>query len=522
MGYGVGATEPDSLGMESNPLSDGRRLRPLPEPGTMVIFGASGDLAHRKLIPSLYRLFEEGRLPAGFSIVGFARREWSHDEFRGSVRESLETHLAGKLRAEVWEGFAEGLFFCPGDFSNRSAYRSLQDLILEIDRERVGTGNRLFYLAVPPSTYMEVIDHLGETGLGSLEAMPGCARIVVEKPFGSDRAGAKALNRQLWRWFREEQIYRIDHYLGKETVQNILVFRLANGIFEPVWNRDHVDHVQITVAEDLGVERRGRYYEEAGALRDMIQNHVLQLLALVAMEPPATFDPEAGRDEKAKVLKAVRPLIGPEVSANVVAGQYGRGIASGRRVRAYLEEEHVGPESVTETFVALRLFLDNWRWAGVPFYLRTGKRLPKRATEIAIRFKQPPLLVFGQEAASELEANVLAMRIQPDEGITLKFASKVPGPAIHIHPVHMDFHYGSSFGQRGADAYERLLIDTMQGDATLFNRDDAVEVAWQLVDGIREAWQTEGAVPARYAAGNWGPAEAATLLEKDAREWRRL
>jgi glucose-6-phosphate 1-dehydrogenase len=489
----------------------------------MIILGASGDLANRKLIPSLYRLFEAGQLPAGFSVVGFARREWSHDEFRAVVRESLDTHLGEPVSEEVWEGFASGLFFCPGDFSQRLAYRSLQDLISVIDRERVRTGNRVFYLAVPPSTYAEVIDHLGETGLGSLEAMPGCARIVVEKPFGGDRAGARALNRLLWRWFREEQIYRIDHYLGKETVQNILVFRLANGIFEPVWNRDYVDHVQITVAEDLGVERRGRYYEEAGALRDMIQNHVLQLLALVAMEPPAAFEPEAVRDEKAKVLKAVRRFSdASQVAEDVAAGRYESGVVAGRRVRGYRQEEYVAADSVTETFVALRLFVDNWRWAGVPFYLRTGKRLAKRVTEIAIEFRQPPLLVFGSEAASESEANVLAMRIQPDEGISLKFSSKVPGPSIHVHPVHMEFRYGSAFGGRSADAYERLLLDTMLGDATLFNREDAVEAAWALVDEVRAAWTEAEMVPEAYPAGGWGPAESAQLLARDGRQWRRL
>lgn len=507
----------------TNPLRVGRRVRVAAEPSAMVIFGASGNLTHRKLVPSLYRLFASGLLPTGFTVVGFARREWSHDDFRASIAAALRE--AGLFSgSDLERSFLEALFFCPGDFDHLPDYASLRELLDNLDAERVHTGNVVFYLAAPPSTYEHVAENLGESGLARASggaARRGWTRIVVEKPFGRDAESARRLTGVLQRWFHESQIYRIDHYLGKETVQNILVFRLANAIFEPIWNRDHVDHVQITVAEDAGVERRGRYYEEAGALRDMIQNHLLQLLALVAMEPPAAFDAEAVRDEKAKVLRALRPLVGDEVPASVVRGQYVAGVSGGERVPGYREEFAVAPDSTTETFVAMRLFLDNWRWAGVPFFLRTGKRLPRRVTEIAIQFKRPPLLLFGEEEARELLPNLLVMRIQPEEGIALRFGSKAPGPVIHVRPVTMDFHYGSSFQARSADAYERLLLDCLVGDPTLFNRQDAVELAWRFVDGIREFWTKDGGAPEVYEAGTWGPAAARRLVEEHGWEWRR-
>ncbi len=420
----------------TNPLRAGRRLRAAPDPCTMVIFGASGNLTHRKLVPSLYRLYADGLLPPGFTVVGFARREWSHDDFRESIGAALEEAGLPGPGSELGRAFLQCLFFCPGNFDDASSYAALRVVLADLDAERTRTGNTVFYLAAPPSTYEEVAQGLGESGLARAaggSTRRGWTRVVIEKPFGRDLESARGLTSVLHRWFGEDQIYRIDHYLGKETVQNILVFRLANAIFEPIWNRDHIEHVQITVAEDVGVERRGRYYEEAGALRDMIQNHLLQLLALVAMEPPAAFEAEAVRDEKAKVLRALRPIAADETARDVVRGQYTAGVSAGGPVPGYREEFAVSPDSSVETFVALRVFLDNWRWAGVPFLLRTGKRLPKRVTEIAIQFKRPPLLLFGEEGARELLPNLLVMRVQPDEGITLRFGSKAPGPAINNH-----------------------------------------------------------------------------------------
>ena len=505
-----------------NPFRSGMRLRRVPPPATLVILGVTGDLARRKLLPSLYRLFRKGLLPPGTAILGVARREWDGEQFRSMVREALDLFMEKGVDERMWEGFAAMLYFCPGDLVDAEAYRSLDDTLLSVDADRPRNGNRLFYLAMPPSTYLDVIDGIGRHGLAGNRGA-GWTRIVVEKPFGRDLESARALNRTLGQWFGEDDVFRIDHYLGKETVQNILVFRLANAIFEPLWNSQYVDHVQITVAEDIGIEQRAGYYEEAGALRDMIQNHVLQLLALVAMEPPITFAAGPVRDEKVKVLMALRPLRGAEVDDAVVRGQYGSGLSQGEAVLGYLGEEGVAQASTVETFVALRVFIDSWRWAGVPFYLRTGKRLPKRCTEVAIQFKRPPLPLFGAEAAAETEPNVLAMHIQPDEGITLKFGSKVPGPTVHVHSVNMDFRYGSSFGVAPADAYERLLLDALLGDSTLFARGDGVEVAWAFVDQIIERWgHLEAPGPQLYEAGSWGPKAAEDLVDADRREWRRL
>ena len=531
------------LVLPENPFREEIDLRRVPEPSTLVIFGTTGDLARRKLLPSLFMMHRDGALPSGFSIVGFGRRPWSDSDLRDYVKKAVEDSLGETVQADVWRTFGEGLFFAPGEFDQPEAYHGLAQVLDDVDRRRARTGNRLFYLAIPPSGYPLVIDGLGRAGLGRVpegidagcrppasETAPGApavargwARIVVEKPFGRDSASAAELNRQLQVWFHEDQIFRIDHYLGKETVQNILVFRLANGIFEPVWNRNTVDHVQITVAEDSGVGTRGPYFEETGNMRDMIQNHVLQLLALVAMEPPTSFEASAVRDERSKVLGAIKPLQGPDVDTGVVRGQYTSGFIGGDPVRGYREEAGVSPESLTETFVALRVFIDSWRWAGVPFYLRAGKRMPRRATEIAIQFKRPPLLLFGDDPSREPEPNILAMNIQPDEGITLRVGSKLPGPTIDIHPVHMDFRYGTSFGRRSPEAYERLLLDSLLGDATLFSREDSVEEAWRFVDRIEDRWREKEAAPlAFYESGSWGPKAASDLIERDGRAWRRL
>jgi glucose-6-phosphate 1-dehydrogenase len=508
--------------LPDNPFREGLDLRRVPEPSTMVIFGSTGDLSRRKLLPSLYVMHQQGVLPTGFSLVGFGRRPWQDAEFRAYVRDSLTESLGHIPEPEAWSGFEQALFFASGEFDDQAAFTGLASVLAQIDARRARTGNRLFYLAAPPSAYPPIIDGLGRAGLGGLGNGPGWARIVVEKPFGHDHSSATELNRQLKEWFREEQIFRIDHYLGKETVQNILVFRLANGIFEPVWDRQSVDHVQITVAEDLGVGTRGPYFEETGTMRDMIQNHVLQLLALVAMEPPPSFEPDAVRDERAKTLRAIRPLEGAEVDVEVVRGQYASGFIGGEAVPGYRQESGVSLDSQVETFVALRVFIDSWRWAGVPFYLRAGKRLPRRATEIAIQFKQPPLLLFGKDPSHEPEPNVLAMHIQPDEGITLKVGSKLPGQALNVHSVHMDFRYGTSFGRRSPEAYERLLLDSLLGDSTLFSREDSVDAAWRFVDRVRARWEESGAAPLQlYEAGSWGPEAAMNLLAHDGRRWRR-
>lgn len=508
--------------LPDNPFREGLDLRRVPEPSTMVVFGVTGDLSRGKLLPSLYVMHQQGILPTGFSLVGFGRRPWQDAEFRAFVRECLLESLGQALESDAWSDFEQALFFAPGEFGDRAAFADLASALGRIDARRARTGNRLFYLAAPPSAYPSIIDGLGRAGLGGRDVGPGWARIVVEKPFGRDHASATELNGQLKEWFREDQIFRIDHYLGKETVQNILVFRLANGIFEPVWDRQSVDHVQITVAEESGVGSRGPYFEETGTVRDMIQNHVLQLLALVAMEPPSSFEPDDVRDERAKALRAIRPLEAADVDVEVVRGQYGSGFIGGEAVPAYREESEVSLDSQVETFVAMRVFIDSWRWAGVPFYLRAGKRMPRRATEIAVQFKQPPLLLFGRDLSEAPEPNVLVMHIQPEEGITLKVGSKLPGPTMSIQSVHMDFSYGTSFGRRSPEAYERLLLDGLLGDPTLFSREDSVDAAWRFVDRVRGRWGEGEAAPLHlYEAGSWGPQAAADLLARDGRRWRQ-
>jgi len=506
----------------ANPLREGLPLQRTPEPNTMIIFGASGDLCARRLIPALYNLALNRLLPEGFAVVGLSRSEWSPDTFRQRMRDAVQQFSRTQpINPSVWEDFAGRLRYLPGSFADAETFRRL-GRTLEAERP-AAADNRIYYLATVPDSFPQVLDGLRAAGLNRAGRSSAWRRVIIEKPFGRDLASARALEARVHAAFRESQVFRIDHYLGKETVQNLLVFRFANGIFEPIWNRSFIDHVQITVAEDLGVERRGAYYEQAGALRDIVQNHLLQLLALTAMEPPVTFGADAVRDEKVKVLHAVRRPPPADVPAMTVRGQYGPGWVAATAVKAYREEPNVDPASSVETYVGLKLEVENWRWAGTPFYLRTGKRLPKRATEIAIQFKQAPHLPFSPEAAAELEANALVFRIQPDEGASLKFAAKIPGPTMRIRSVNMDFLYGASFLVASPDAYERLLLDCMLGDATLFARQDEVEEGWALVDGIRAGWQTEPAPDfPDYAAGSWGPRAADELLARDHRRWRRL
>jgi len=488
----------------------------------MGIFGSTGDLTHRKLLPALYNLALETHLPAGFSVVGFARRPYTDEQFREQALESINQYSRQKpVNPQVWESFASGIHYLQSDFHNPAGYEKLTEMLNKLDHERGTGGNRIFYLSTPPSQYPDIIQNLGAAGLN--KNRKGWTRIIIEKPFGRDLASARELNRQVGKVFREEQVYRIDHYLGKETVQNILVFRFANGIFEPVWNRRYVDHVQITVAENVGLEGRGAYYEEAGAIRDMVQNHVLQLLTLVAMEPPIAFDANPVRDEKVKVLHALQPLTGQDVVTNSIRAQYGPGWVGGHQVTAYTDEPGVSPLSVTETYLVLKVSIDSWRWAGVPFYLRTGKHLPKRVTEIAIQFKQPPLMLFKRsEAHGQVEPNVLTLRIQPDEGISLKFGAKVPGSEMQIRSVNMDFFYGSSFFREQPEAYERLLLDCMLGDSTLFTRRDEVEAAWEFVQSILDQWKVEPRESIlTYESGSWGPQAADEFIWREGRRWRR-
>jgi glucose-6-phosphate 1-dehydrogenase len=491
---------------------------------TLVIFGASGDLTRRKLVPALWSMFQSRVLPEPFAVVGVGRSEMSNEHFRARMREAIADFARVQPPSQkVWDRFAQALFYYSGDPADAALYDGLGRYIAKVEQERSTGGNRLFYLATPPSIYPSVVTRLGAAGLNRPpDGSSGWVRIIIEKPFGRDLASSRALNQVVTSVFAEEQVYRIDHYLGKETVQNILVFRWANGIFEPLWNRNHVDHVQITVGESIGVENRGAYYEEAGALRDMIQNHILQLLCLVAMEPPVTFDAGPVRDEKTKVMHAIRPIPADEVDRLAVRGQYGPGFVSGQRVVGYREEKGVSAQSITETYAALRLEVDNWRWAGVPFYLRTGKRLAKRASEIAVQFKRTPHLVFRRNPEILAEPNLLILRIQPDEGMSLTFGAKLPGPDLRIRPVEMDFDYGRAFGGEPPEAYERLLLDAMKGDATLYARGEWVDLAWELLTPVLDTWAVgDPQMFPNYEAGGWGPAEADSLIERAGRSWRR-
>ena len=502
-----------------NVLRDEQRLPRVPEPGVMVIFGASGDLTSRKLVPALYDLAAQRRLPLEFAVVGISRTEMSHEDFRGRLREALEEQRSGEVSDDVWESFSHGIFYMPGDSKKAETYGGLKEFLKKLDSERGTQGNRAFYLSASPSLFPAIVERLGEAGMNAGED-GGWSRLVVEKPFGRDLESAQELNTEIRRFFEEAQIYRIDHYLGKETVQNILALRFANGIFEPIWNHHYVDHVQITVAEDIGVGTRGAFYEEAGALRDIVQNHVMQVLCLTAMEPPVAFDAESVREEKVKVLKAVRAIPEDDVDGYAVRGQYERGWVWGDEVKGYREEEEVDPESVTETYVALKVFVDNWRWAGVPFYIRAGKRLPKKATEVAIQFHSSPHTPFARDDTEGLEPNVLVVRVQPEEGLSLKIGAKVPGSGFEVSSVNMDLLYGTAFLEEAPDAYQRLLLDLLLGDPTLFIRADEAEGAWKILDPVMRHW-SENRDVSPYPAGAWGPEEADALLAHDGRDWRR-
>ncbi|HYY59356.1 MAG TPA: glucose-6-phosphate dehydrogenase [Pyrinomonadaceae bacterium] len=507
--------------LTENPLRAGMRLERTAQPCVVVIFGATGDLTKRKLVPGLYSLAQQKLLPAEFAVVGVARHVMSDEEFRASMREAVEKYGEEKsVDDAVWESFAGGLFYLTGEFNDADAFAHLRETLERLDRERGTAGNRLFYLSTAPSFFGLIAGQLGAAGLAHGEGK-GWTRVIVEKPFGHDLESARKLNRELAAVFDEEQVYRIDHYLGKETVQNLLVFRFANSIFEPLWNRQYIDHVQITNAEALGVEGRGAYYEEAGVVRDMIQNHVFQVVSLVAMEAPASLGANAVRDEKIKAMQAIRPIPPDLVGEFAVRGQYGPGYVLGDTVPGYRQETGVNPESSTETFSALKLYFDNWRWADVPFYIRSGKRLQKRVTEIAIQFKDVPHRLFTG-ADAPLEPNVLVIRIQPNEGITLRFGAKLPGQRMRIRWVNMDFRYGSSFGVHTPEAYERLLLDCILGDSTLYARRDMTERGWEIVTPILEAWKKPANDFPNYEAGTWGPKAAFDLIERDGRQWRRL
>jgi len=523
-------TEADSAA--ANPLAEGLRQGRVPLPCCIVIFGASGDLTKRKLVPALYALASDGLLPTGFTVVGAGRTESTDEQWRASMRDGVRRYGRVGLDDAVWETFAQGLHYVTVDFDHDDGLDGLKVALQAANHDRGTAGNRVYYFSIPPSGFAGLARRLGDEGLTDQGSANFC-RLIIEKPFGRNLETARQLNESLHAAFEESQIYRIDHYLGKETVQNLLVFRFANGIFEPIWNRQYIDHVQITVAESIGVEGRGSYYEEAGALRDIIQNHVMQLVAIVGMEPPPNFHAEVVRDEKVKLLRAVRPVHPDEALSNTVRGQYASGWVDGEEVAAYRGEQGVEPESLRETFVAMKVDIDNWRWAGTPFYLRTGKRFPKRATEIAIQFRRVPHSPFAGHTATptgtlppnSISPNMLILRIQPDEGITLRFSAKVPGQSVQIRTVNMDFLYGSSFLKESPEAYERLLLDCMLGDATLFAREDEVEEAWRFCTAILDGWRTHP--PDRknspnYEAGTWGPKEAHEFMRRDGREWRRL
>ena len=502
-----------------NPLAEGLHDYRIAVPAVMVIFGATGDLSGRKLLPALYNLARQRSLPAGFAVVGAAMTEMSDGAFRKHAAQRIRQFSRTQpIDDRVLDALLSSLHYVTVDFGRLEDFKALGTKLDELDAANHVPGNRIFYCATPPPTYQTIAVQLQAAGLNKGE---GFHRIVVEKPFGSDLQSARELTQTLQKVFTEDSVYRIDHYLGKETVQNILAFRFANSIFEPVWNSNLIDSVQITVAEEIGIENRGAYYDRAGALRDIIQNHGLQLVTLTAMEPPLAFESGAVRDEKVKVLRSIRPLIGEDIEQSTVRGQYTRGWVLGEQVGGYREEKNVAPDSQTETYAALRLFVDNWRWAGVPFYIRAGKRLPKRITEIRIQFKRPPHLTFGRDAMKEVDPNAITLRIQPEEGISLKFGAKVPSAGLRIRSVTMDFQYVTSFLVEAPEAYERLLLDCMIGDPTLFTRADEVEAAWTLVDPIEGAWRDGRPRLQMYAAGSWGPDAAAQLLNADGREWHR-
>lgn len=494
------------------------------EPCTIVIFGASGDLTARKLIPALYHLFCHKQLPNPFRIIGFARRPKPDDDWRNELAADLEKFSRNKdLDCSKWSDFAKNVFYCQGEFGDAKSFEKLKQQVLSATNQQL-QNNLIFYLATSPGDFAGIAEHLHTSGLleKDHEHAKNWQRIVVEKPFGHDLTSAKQLNHELTRFAHEKQIYRIDHYLGKETVQNILMFRFSNAIFEPLWGRQSVEQVQITVGEDLGVGARGGYYDEAGALRDMVQNHLLQVLALITMEPPVSLEAEAIRDEKVKLLKSIRLLDPSQVPFSAVRGQYTAGMINGAQVPGYRQEPKVRADSNTETFVALRLLIDNWRWSGVPFYLRTGKRLPMSASEVRVQFRPTPHVLFAAQCGPRLDANAITLRLQPNEGIFLRFNGKVPGTSMEIRPVRMHFDYDAEFGAYTPEAYERLLLEAIAGDSTLFIRRDEVETAWGIVDPIREAWADKPLTDEEfYPAGTWGPAAGDELLAKRGHKWRK-
>ncbi|MFR9724878.1 glucose-6-phosphate dehydrogenase [Streptomyces sp. MS19] len=504
----------------TNPLRDtanDRRLPRIAGPSGLVIFGVTGDLSRKKLMPAVYDLANRGLLPPGFSLVGFARRDWEDEDFAQVVHDAVREHARTPFREEVWQQLAEGMRFIPGQFDDDEAFKRLGETIAELDSARGTGGNFAFYLSVPPKFFPQVVRQLKRHGLADAPA-GSWRRAVIEKPFGRDLATAEELNAVVHEVFPPREVFRIDHYLGKETVQNILALRFANTLFEPIWNRGYVDHVQITMAEDIGIGGRAGYYDGIGSARDVIQNHLLQLLALTAMEEPADFDADALMAEKLKVLKAVQ--LPDDLARHTVRGQYTAGWQGGEKVGGYLEEEGIDPRSRTDTYAAVRLEVDNRRWAGVPFYLRTGKRLGRRVTEIAVVFQRAPHSPFDTTDTQELGHNALVIRVQPDEGVTVRFGSKVPGTQMEIRDVTMDFAYGESFTESSPEAYERLLLDVLLGDANLFPRHQEVEESWRILDPVEEFWDTHGR-PAPYPAGTWGPDEADEMLARDGRTWRR-
>jgi len=492
------------------------------DPCVMVIFGATGDLTRRKLIPALYNLASQDLLSREFAVIGVGRDPLNTEEARRRVSEGFHQYATGPVDEDVWEWFVRRMHYVNGDFSDEATYGRLKEALEKVDKDHSTHGNFFFYLATAPQYFCDIVERLAHAGLMN-EENGQWRRVIIEKPFGHDLDSARALNQHLLKVARETQIYRIDHYLGKETVQNILALRFANGIFEPIWNRRYIDHVQISVAETVGVEKRGGYYDTAGALRDMVPNHIMQLITLTAMEPPISFEANAVRDEQAKILHAVQRFTSEEVLSKTVRGQYGDGTMDNQRVPAYRAEPGVPPDSRTETFVAMKLQIDNWRWAGVPFYMRIGKRLPSRNTHVVIQFRRAPFVLFRETQVEDLMPNQLVLHIQPEEGISLRFAAKTPGSAMRLGEVDMDFEYADYFGQSVSTGYERLLHDCMIGDATLFQRADMVEAGWSIVDPVLDVWK---ALPPRnfpnYAAGTWGPKESDELMERDGRRWRNF
>ena len=505
------------LPMLENPFQDPLRFERRTPECAIVIFGASGDLARRKLLPALYRLAYDRRLAAGFAVIGVSRTQLGDDQYREKMLKAVQEFSENtKVDDEVWRAFAQGLYYVAGDIADADLYRRLGEKLAEVEQTRHTGGNTLFYLSTQPSQYAPAALGIGAAGL---QKGTGWRRLIVEKPFGHDLASARELSGRIHQVFDESDAYRIDHYLGKETVQNILAFRFGNGIFEPLWNRRYVNHVQITGAESIGVEGRGAYYQEAGALDDMIQNHLLQVMATIAMEPTATFKAPSVRDERSKLLRSIRPMTPDELRRNAVPGQYGPARIGGQDAPGFRQEPGVDPQSQTNTYAAATFFVENWRWAGIPFYLRTGKRLPKRVTEIAIQFNRAPLAIFDSEGDA-LSPNLLILRIQPEEGISLKFLSKRPGAGMQLRPVSMDFNYGSSFGERSPSAYETLLLDALIGDATLYTRQDMVEASWAVVEPIQNLWRETHFDFPNYPAGMWGPAAADEMLAQRGHAWR--